>query len=109
MNRGTRILVAASALLAALAFGQGIRREAPKDVVLGRMVVTAPPQVTIDAQPDRLSPGSRIRDLNNMLVFSGRIVGKDLPVVYRWAYDYNVPGAAEDFIPQNQPGPVRTA
>ena len=35
--------------------------------------------------------------------------GKELPVVYRWAYDYNVPGAAEDFIPQNQPGPVRTA
>jgi cytochrome c oxidase subunit I len=35
--------------------------------------------------------------------------GKELPVVYRWAYDYNVPGAAEDFTPQNQPGPVRTA
>jgi cytochrome c oxidase subunit 1 len=32
--------------------------------------------------------------------------GHDLPVVYRWAYDYSVPGAAEDFIPQNQPGPV---
>jgi len=30
--------------------------------------------------------------------------GKDLPVVYRWAYDYSVPGAPEDFIPQNQPG-----
>ncbi len=29
--------------------------------------------------------------------------GKDLPVVYRWAYDYSVPGAKEDFIPQNQP------
>lgn len=29
--------------------------------------------------------------------------GKELPVVYRWAYDYNVPGAPEDFIPQNQP------
>jgi cytochrome c oxidase subunit 1 len=29
--------------------------------------------------------------------------GKDLPVVYRWAYDYNVPGAKEDFIPQNVP------
>ena len=25
--------------------------------------------------------------------------GKELPVVYRWAYDYSVPGAAEDFIP----------
>jgi len=29
--------------------------------------------------------------------------GKELPVVYRWAYDYNVPGAKEDFVPQNQP------
>ncbi len=29
--------------------------------------------------------------------------GKTLPSVYRWAYDYGVPGAKEDFIPQNQP------
>jgi cytochrome c oxidase subunit 1 len=35
--------------------------------------------------------------------------GKDLPVVYRWAYDYSVPGAKEDFIPQNQPPSARTA
>ena len=27
----------------------------------------------------------------------------DLPVVYRWAYDYGVPGADEDFIPQDPP------
>jgi len=26
---------------------------------------------------------------------------KDLPVVYRWAYDYSVPGAKDDYIPQN--------
>ncbi|GAA2832405.1 cytochrome c oxidase subunit I [Aminobacter aminovorans] len=32
--------------------------------------------------------------------------GKELPVVYRWAYDYSVPGAAEDFIAQNDPGPA---
>jgi len=31
--------------------------------------------------------------------------GRDLPVVYRWAYDYSVPGAARDFIPQNEPPP----
>ncbi|TXR48760.1 cytochrome c oxidase subunit I [Phyllobacterium endophyticum] len=31
--------------------------------------------------------------------------GKELPVVYRWAYDYSVPGAPEDFIPQNEPDP----
>jgi cytochrome c oxidase subunit 1 len=31
--------------------------------------------------------------------------GAERPTVYRWAYDYSVPGAAEDFLPQNQPGP----
>ena len=30
--------------------------------------------------------------------------GDAVPVVYRWAYDYSVPGAKEDFIPQNEPG-----
>jgi cytochrome c oxidase subunit 1 len=35
--------------------------------------------------------------------------GKELPVVYRWAYDYSVPGAKEDFIPQNQPPVARAA
>ncbi|WP_332701078.1 cbb3-type cytochrome c oxidase subunit I [Devosia sp.] len=30
--------------------------------------------------------------------------GDAVPVVYRWAYDYSVPGAKEDFIPQNVPG-----
>ncbi len=31
--------------------------------------------------------------------------GKHLPIVYRWAYDYSVPGAPRDFIPQNDPWP----
>jgi len=35
--------------------------------------------------------------------------GKELPVVYRWAYDYSVPGAAQDFLPQNQPPAPRPA
>ena len=26
-----------------------------------------------------------------------------LPTVYRWAYDYSVPGAKDDFIPQSEP------
>ena len=29
--------------------------------------------------------------------------GAELPVVYRWAYDYGVPGAKHDFIPQHMP------
>jgi hypothetical protein len=94
MNRCKRIrarlLLAAGAALAGLsltfspaALTQGIQRSAPKDVVLGQLVVTAPPLITIDGKPDRLSPGSRIRDLNNMLVLSAGIAGKTLPVVYR--------------------------
>jgi hypothetical protein len=85
-----RLLLAACAALAGLSFtfapaalAQGIQRSAPKDVVLGEMTVTAPPIITIDGKPDRLSPGSRIRDLNNMLVLSAGIAGKVLPVVYR--------------------------
>ena len=34
--------------------------------------------------------------------------GKEQPVVYRWPYDYSVPGAKEDFIPQNQPAAAPT-
>ncbi len=29
--------------------------------------------------------------------------GKSLPLVYRWAYDYSVPGAEQDYLPQNMP------
>jgi len=65
------------------AAAQGIQREAPKDVVLGQMTVGSPPEISMDGKPDRLSPGYRIRDLNNMLVLSASIAGKTLPVVYR--------------------------
>lgn len=85
-----RLLLAAMVAWASLslpltpsALAQGIQRSAPKDVVLGQMIVTAPPEITLDGKPDRLSPGSRIRDLNNMQVLSGGLVGKTLPVVYK--------------------------
>jgi cytochrome c oxidase subunit 1 len=29
--------------------------------------------------------------------------GEKLPVVYRWAYEYGVPGVKDDFVPQNIP------
>lgn len=61
----------------------GFVREAPKDVVLGQLTVTQPPEVTIDGKTERLSPGARIRDTNNMMVLSGALAGKTVPVVYR--------------------------
>jgi cytochrome c oxidase subunit 1 len=29
--------------------------------------------------------------------------GPELPTVYRWAYEYSVPGVKADFVPQNMP------
>lgn len=85
-----RAALLACALLAGLALvpiapaaAQGFVREAPKDVVRGRLTVTAPPQVMLDDKPDRLSPGARIRGLDNLLILSASVVGQDLPVVYR--------------------------
>ncbi|MCP4927259.1 MAG: cytochrome c oxidase subunit I [Gammaproteobacteria bacterium] len=34
--------------------------------------------------------------------------GPELPTVYRWAFDYSVPGAVNDYIPQNQPSDETT-
>jgi cytochrome c oxidase subunit 1 len=31
--------------------------------------------------------------------------GEELPVVYRWAYEYGTPGRKDDFFPQNEPPP----
>jgi hypothetical protein len=88
-SRG-RAALFACALLAGLvlvplspAAAQGFVREAPKDVVRARLTVTAPPEVTLNGKPDRLSPGARIRGLDNLLIMSGSVVGQDLPVVYR--------------------------
>lgn len=77
------LLTGSLASLPQPAAAQGIVREAPKDVRPGRMVVTAAPHITLDDKPDMLSPGARIRDLNNMLVLSAGIAGQDIPVVYR--------------------------
>jgi hypothetical protein len=83
MKRCLSLLLACLALLAGTALAQGMLRTVPKDVVLAQMTVTRAPEITLDGKPDRLAPGARIRDLNNMVVLSGSIAGKTLPVVYR--------------------------
>lgn len=55
-------------------------REFPAKALRGVLQVTAPPEVLIDGHPARLSPGSRIRDPNNMLVPSAQLVGQRLVV-----------------------------
>ena len=86
MNRWIRFALAgfflATAAFAATA--QGIVRDAPRDVKPGIMAVSAtPPIITMDGKDDRLSPGARVRDLNNMLVMSGALAGKTVYTVYK--------------------------
>ncbi|HYF19508.1 MAG TPA: hypothetical protein VEA40_16710 [Ramlibacter sp.] len=78
-----RWILPAALLLAGSVHAQVVVRTAPQDVKPARMVVTAPPQITLDGQPDRLSPGARIRNTQNLVVLSGTVVGQQLPVVYR--------------------------
>ena len=86
MNRWIRIALAGLSLATAAfaATAQGIVREAPKDVKPGIMAVSAtPPIITMDGKEDRLSPGVRVRDLNNMLVLTGALANKTVYTVYR--------------------------
>ena len=85
MNRWIKSLFLAFTLACATlaAPAQTLQRTAPRDVLPGRLVITQPPEATLDGQPVRLSPGARIRDLRNLQVLSGALVGQNLPVVYK--------------------------
>lgn len=84
MTRWTRIAVAGLAFAACAVFAQTVVREAPADVKPAVIAVSAtPPIITVDGKDDRLSPGARIRDRNNMLVLSASLAGQTLYTVYR--------------------------
>lgn len=76
-------LLGLSLLLPAAWAQEGIIREAPKDVQPGIIAVDAPPVIVVDGKEDRLSPGARIRDFNNMLVLSSALAGQTVYTVYR--------------------------
>jgi hypothetical protein len=83
MNRCVKVFTLVLALVAGAVSAQTMRRDPPKDVKPARLVVTAPPEITLNGKPDRLSPGSRIRNTQNLIILSGNLVGQELPVVYR--------------------------
>jgi hypothetical protein len=63
-----------------LAAAQSLVRPFPATAERGVMQVVAPPVVQMNGKPDRLSPGARIRGINNMLLMSGAITGQNLLV-----------------------------
>ena len=90
MNRCTARFLAALAplaLVAASAFAQTAEpprqvREFPKEALRGELTVLAPPDITLNGKPARLSPGSRIRDINNHLVLSAALANQKHTVNY---------------------------
>lgn len=57
-------------------------RTFPPKALRGTLMVVTPPEVTLDGNADRLSPGARIRAANGMLALSATLVGQTLPVMY---------------------------
>jgi hypothetical protein len=84
LNRARLALVIAAnlALLQGHALGQTVGRPIPPQALRGTLVVVQPPDIVLNGQPERLSPGARIRATNNLLVLSGTLVGQALEVRY---------------------------
>ena len=57
-------------------------RNFPKAALRGLLVVRAPPDISLNGKADRLSPGARIRNVNNNYVLSGALLGQELLVNY---------------------------
>ena len=85
-SASTRRLRLATLLLLALPL-IAQARPFPADALRGDLVVTAPPEVRINGQPQRLAPGTRIRDAENRQVLSGTLVGQKRLVHYTRSAD----------------------
>ena len=59
-----------------------ISRTFPTTALRGELVLTQPPEVTLNGKVARLAPGARIRGENNMLVMWGMLIGKKVKVHY---------------------------
>ena len=57
-------------------------RDFPKNALRGQLVVLAPPEISMDGKPDRLSPGARLRSSDNLLLLTGQVINQNLTVNY---------------------------
>ena len=75
------LLTGAAVLFSTQTSAQQVR-DFPVTALRGKLVVQAPPQITLDGKPDQLSPGARIRNPQNMFVMSATLTGQPLVVNY---------------------------
>lgn len=55
----------------------------PQDLQYARLRVLQSPEILLDEQPARLSPGARIRHTSNLIALPASLTGQDLPVLFR--------------------------
>jgi len=76
------------ALVTMLMVGSGawaqnvVQRNFPANALRGEIAFGQPPEVVLNGQAARLSPASRIRGTNNLLVMSGALIGMKAVVHY---------------------------
>lgn len=78
----TGLALSVAAALPLTASAQNLLRQFPAAALRGTLEVTAPPNVLLNGQAARLSPGARIKNTNNALMMSGSLVGNRLVVNY---------------------------
>ena len=76
------VLICSAAMLPEPVSAQGFARQFPPAARRAKLEVTAPPDVLLNGQSERLSPGARIRGINNQLLMSGSLVGQSVLVNY---------------------------
>jgi hypothetical protein len=86
------IAVLAATVLIAPATAQ-VQRAFPPTALRGAIVMSDPPDITLNGKAARLAPGSRIRNQNNMLEMAGALAGQRLLVNYTFE---NTTGLVKD-------------
>lgn len=82
MPRCLSTAAAALALAVPMLAAAQLVRALPTNTLRGEAVFGQPPQLLLNGQPARLSPGARIKSPDNMLVLSGALIGQKLTVNY---------------------------
>jgi hypothetical protein len=77
-----RALLLAAALVVTLPAAAQVQRNFPQNALRGAIVFGNAPEITLNGQAARLAPGTRIHDLNNMLVVPSGLFGATYVVNY---------------------------
>lgn len=70
------------------ASAQQVTRRFPNSALRGKIVFTNPPDIELNGDPARMSPGVRIHGFDNMSVVTGAVAGNG----NRYVVDYRIEG-----------------